>query len=223
MHPIYPWTRISRKMSVMCPTWACPKNVIRDLMTLMTVLTMIWAMLLTTLWIGVKTAANHTRPPRYCFSRRACCCANWVVFFPTCQVRVVRFYVSTGPPSSSSSSFSSSCRPPQLRSCEFSVACWTPTAILWVQCGVLDPNRDPASAVWRAGPQLRSCEFSVAGRTPTVISWVQCCVPDLNCDSASSVWRAGPQLRLCEFSVACRTSPVMERIGSSCRKSVSKK
>ena len=51
-------------------------------------------------------------------------------FFPTCQVRVVRFYVSTGPPSSSSSSFSSSCRPPQLRSCEFSVACWTPTAIL---------------------------------------------------------------------------------------------
>ena len=143
-------------------------------------------------------------------------------FFPTCQVRVVRFYVSTGPPSSSSS-FSSSCRPPQLRSCEFSVACWTPTAILWVQCGVLDPNRDPASAVWRAGPQLRSCEFSVAGRTPTVISWVQCCVPDLNCDSASSVWRAGPQLRLCEFSVACRTSPVMERIGSSCRKSVSKK
>ena len=113
--------------------------------------------------------------------------------------------------------------PPQLRSCEFSVACWTPTAILWVQCGVLDPNRDPASAVWRAGPQLRSCEFSVAGRTPTVISWVQCCVPDLNCDSASSVWRAGPQLRLCEFSVACRTSPVMERIGSSCRKSVSKK
>ena len=98
-----------------------------------------------------------------------------------------------------------------------------PVAILWVQCGVLDPNRDPASSVWRAGPQPRSCEFSVACRTPTVISWVQCCVPDLNCDPASSVWRAGPQLRSCEFSVACRTSTVMERIGSSCRKSVSKK
>ena len=81
-----------------------------------------------------------------------------------------------------------------------------PVAILWVQCGVLDPNRDPASSVWRAGPQPRSCEFSVACRTPTVISWVQCCVPDLNCDPASSVWRAGPQLRSCEFSVACRTS-----------------
>ena len=100
-------------------------------------------------------------------------------FFPTCQVRVVRFYVSTGPPSSSSSSFSSSCRPPQLRSCEFSVACWTPTAILWVQCGVPDRNCDPASSVWRPGPQPRSCEFSVASRTPTAILWVQCGVPDL--------------------------------------------
>ena len=52
-----------------------------------------------------------------------------------------------------------------------------------------------------------------------MISSVQCCVPDLNCDSASSVWHTGPQPRLCEFSVACRTAPVMERIGSSCRKS----
>ena len=52
-----------------------------------------------------------------------------------------------------------------------------------------------------------------------MISCVQCCVPDLNCDSASSVWHTGPQPRLCEFSVACRTAPVMERIGSSCRKS----
>ena len=111
----------------------------------------------------------------------------------------------------------------QLRSCEFSVACRAPTASSWVQCGVPDPNRDPASSVWRAGPQPRSCEFSVACRTPTVISCVQCGVPDLNCDPASSVWRAGPQLRSCEFSVACRTSTVMERIGSSCRKSVSKK
>ena len=90
--------------------------------------------------------------------------------------------------------------------------CPPPVAILWVQCGVLDPNRDPASAVWRAGPQPRSCEFSVACRTPTVISWVQCCVPDLNCDSASSVWRAGPQPRSCEFSVACRTPTAILRV-----------
>ena len=102
--------------------------------------------------------------------------------FPTCQVRVVRFYVSlfssssrTPPPPPSSSS---SCRDPvssvwraglQPRAREFSVACRAPTAILRVQCGVPDPNRDPVSSVWRAGPQPRSCEFSVAARTPTAI------------------------------------------------------
>ena len=59
---------------------------------------------------------------------------------------------------------------PQPRSYEFCVACWTPTAMLWVQCGVLDPNREPASAVWRAGPHLRSCEFSVACRTSSIVS-----------------------------------------------------
>ena len=93
-------------------------------------------------------------------------------FFPTCQVRVVRFYVSlfsfssfSSASSSVSSSVTLSCRDsvssvwhagPQLRSCEFSVACWTPTAILM-------------SSVWRAGPQPRPCEFSVASRTPTAI------------------------------------------------------
>ena len=82
----------------------------------------------------------------------------------------------------------------QLRSCEFSVACWTPTAILRVKCGVPDPNRDPASSVWRAGPQLWSREFSAVRRTSTAIPRVQCGVPDLNCDYASSVWRAGPHL-----------------------------
>ena len=66
-------------------------------------------------------------------------------YFPTCQVRVVRFYVSlffssfSFSFSSASSSVSLSCCDsvcsvwhvgPQLRSCEFSVSCWTPTAIL---------------------------------------------------------------------------------------------
>ena len=69
-----------------------------------------------------------------------------------------------------------------------------PVAILWVQCGVPDLNRDPVSSVWRAGPQPRSCEFSVACRTPAAILWVQCGVPDLNRDPVSSVWRAGPQV-----------------------------
>ena len=165
----------------------------------------------------------------------------WNMFFPTCQVRVVRFYVSlfssfssssSSPPSSSSSinwdPLSSVWRAGpqwQLGSSEFSVACWTSTAILWVQCGVLDSNRDAVSSVWRAGPQPRYCEFSVACWTPTAILRVQCGVLDPNCnwDPLSSVWRAGPQPRSYEFSVACRTSTVMATIGSSCRKSVSKK
>ena len=120
-------------------------------------------------------------------------------FFPTCQVRVVRFYVSLF--SFSFSSFLLLPPPPvvlllvgsQLRSCE----CRTPTASSWVQCGVPDPNRDPASSVWRPGPQPRSCEFSVAARTPTAILWVQCGGPDPNRDPVSSVWRAGPQV-LCQ-------------------------
>ena len=154
-------------------------------------------------------------------------------FFPTCQVRVVRFYVSLFSSSSSfsfsfsfsfssaSSSVSLSCCDsvcsvwhvgPQLRSCEFCVACWTSTAILWVQCGVPDRNRDPASSVWRAGPQPRSCEFSGAYRTSTAIMRVQCGVPDPNCDHASSVGHTGPQPRLCEFSVACRTPTAIMRV-----------
>ena len=71
------------------------------------------------------------------------------------------------------------------------------TAILWVQCGVPDPNREHVSSVWRAGPQPRAREFSVASRTPTAILWVQCGVPDPNRDPVSSVWRAGPQV-LCQ-------------------------
>ena len=45
---------------------------------------------------------------------------------------------------------------PQPRSCEFSVACRTSTAILCSQCGVPDLNRDHVSSVWRAGPQPRN-------------------------------------------------------------------
>ena len=115
---------------------------------------------------------------------------------------------------------------PQLRSCEFSVACWTPTAILRVQCGVPDPNRegdtplwqigpgtrvpsqgavhvvhcwirrDSVSSVWHAQPQLRSCEFSVACWTPTPILRVQCGVPDLNRGDDEPFWQIGPGTRV---------------------------
>ena len=67
-----------------------------------------------------------------------------ISLFPTCQVRVVRFYVSL------LFSFSSSSSPPSSSS-----------SINW----------DPLSSVWRAGPQwqLGSSEFSVACRTTTAI------------------------------------------------------
>ena len=162
-----------------------------------------------------RSAPRHNRIP-FCHTRTLKT-GPVLLFFPTCQVRVVRFYVSLF-------SFPTSGRPvlllpvvlllvgSQLRSCEFSVACRAPTASSWVQCGVPDPNRDPASSVWRAGPQPWSREFSVACRTPTASSWVQCGVPDPNRDRASSVWRAGPQPRSREFSVACRTSTAIPRV-----------
>ena len=71
--------------------------------------------------------------------------------FPTCQVRVVRFYVSLF--SSSSSRLARRVRVgPQPRSCVFSVACRTSTASSCVQCGVSDLNCELVSSVWRAGP-----------------------------------------------------------------------
>ena len=107
---------------------------------------------------------------------------------------------------------------PQPRSCEFSVARRTSTAILWHQCSAPDLNRDPVRSVFRAGPQPRSCEISVPRRTSTAILWDQCSAldlirdpvrscsaPDLNRDPVS-VFRAGPQPRSCEISVSRWTS-----------------
>ena len=124
-------------------------------------------------------------------------------FFPTCQVRVVRFYVSCPPPPP---------RPPPLL---FLLVLLLPLHLvvyLLRPCDVPDLNHDLVSSVWRAGPQPRACEFSVACRTPTAILWVQCGVPDPNREPVSSVWRAGPQPRSCEFSVACRTSTAILRV-----------
>ena len=63
-------------------------------------------------------------------------------YFPTCQVRVVRFYVSALLLLSS----------PLLAS---------PLLVV--------TNRDPVRSVFRTGPQPRSCEVSVPHRTSTAI------------------------------------------------------
>ena len=75
-------------------------------------------------------------------------------FFPTCQVRVVRFYVSRvlllplpspSPPPPS---------PPQWAATS-SVPYRTSTASSHIQCSLPDLNRDPLSPVFPAGPQPR--------------------------------------------------------------------
>ena len=86
----------------------------------------------------------------------------WKRFFPTCQVRVVRFYVSLLLLLlffflfSSSSSWSSS-------------SSSSPTAMIEARCFLPDLNRDDVSSVFLAGPQPRWCELSVPCRTSTAI------------------------------------------------------
>ena len=130
------------------------------------------------------------------------------MFFPTCQVRVVRFYVSLD-------LLLVLLRlllllrlvlSLLLRWCSVSVPRRTSTAILRGQCSAPDLNRDPVRPVFRAGHQPRSCEASVRRRTSTAILWGQCSAPDLNSDPVCSVFRAGPQPRSCEASVPRRTS-----------------
>ena len=122
-------------------------------------------------------------------------------FFPTCQVRVVRFYVSclvllllSSPPPlvvlllslSSSSSCSTATRDPQ--------------------CSLSDLNHDHPRPVFPAGPQPRPSTPSVPCRTSTTTIHAQCSLPDLNHDHPRPVFPAGPQPRPSTPSVPCRTS-----------------
>ena len=150
------------------------------------------------------------------------CLTVIVCFFPTCQVRVVRFYVScllllllssSSPPpllllssssSSSSSSYSSS-------SCS--------TATRDPQCSLSDLNHDHPCSVFPAGPQPRpsppsvpcrtsttTIHASVPCRTSTATIHAQCSLPDLNREYPCQVFPAGPQPRVSTPSVPCRTS-----------------
>ena len=135
--------------------------------------------------------------------------------FPTCQVRVVRFYVSClvppppRPPPPLLSSSSSRCppRPPaQLRLAIHSVLCRTSTTTIH-------------APVFPAGPQPRPSTPSVPCRTSTTTIHAQCSLPDLNHDIHAQcslpdlnhdhprpVFPAGPQPRVSPPSVPCRTS-----------------
>ena len=131
------------------------------------------------------------------------------LFFPTCQVRVVRFYVSL----ISSSSFSSAgpqpqCslsdlnhdhpRPvfpagPQPRPSAPSVPCQTSTTTIRAQCSLPDLNHDHPRPVFPAGPQPRPSAPSVPCQTSTMTIRAQCSLPDLNHDHPCPVFPAGPQ------------------------------
>ena len=93
-------------------------------------------------------------------------------FFPTCQVRVVRFYVSCLLLSSSSCS----------------------TAALDAQCSLSDLNHDHPRPVFPAGPQPRPSPPSVPCRTSTTTIHAQCSLPDLNREYPRQVFPAGPHV-----------------------------
>ena len=145
-----------------------------------------------------------------------------MMFFPTCQVRVVRFYVSclvlllllSSPPPLLSSS--SRCPPPLVvllvlllncdsRSTVFSVGpqprpstpsvpCRTSTTTIHAQCSLPDLNREYPRPVFPAGPQPRPSPPSVPCRTSTTTIHAQCSLPDLNREYPRQVFPAGPHV-----------------------------
>ena len=129
-------------------------------------------------------------------------CLHLKYFFPTCQVRVVRFYLSCLllPPLLLLSSSSSRCprRPSRcpplvvlLVSLSSSSSCSTATRD--PQCSLPDLNHDHPRPVFPAGPQPRPATPSVPCRTSTTTSHAQCSLPDLNREYPRQVFPAGPQ------------------------------
>ena len=135
-----------------------------------------------------------------------------LIFFPTCQVRVVRFYVSCLLPSAPAFR---SCLPllPSAPAFRFRLLPRPrpprpprPTAIRDPHCSVPDLNHDHPCSVFPAGPQPRPSTPSVPCRTSTTTIHAQCSLPDLNHDHSRPVFPAGRQPRPSPPSVPCRTS-----------------
>ena len=145
-------------------------------------------------------------------------------FFPTCQVRVVRFYQSCSPP------------PLRLLCLHCLLRLLTRRLLLAVQIPVgtagppprapdpsghcrtstaaadrSDLNRDFQVAVGTAGPQPRAPDRRGHCRTSTASSRSQWALPDLNRELQIPVGTAGPQLRLPDRSGHCRTSTATSR------------
>ena len=105
----------------------------------------------------------------------------YTTYFPTCQVRVVRFYVSCLPfllLPLLLLLFFFLLLPPSPPSFSLSYCDDVCVAMMCVQYCVQDLNCHHVRSVWRARPPPRSCAASVACRTSTAIMWGQCGVPD---------------------------------------------
>ena len=110
-------------------------------------------------------------------------CFNFL--FPTCQVRVVRFYQSCSPPPPPHP-------PPPPRSPDPSGHCRTSTASCRSQWALPDLNRELQIPVATARPQPRAPDPSGHCRTSTASSRSQWALPDLNRDFQIAVGTAGP-------------------------------
>ena len=122
-------------------------------------------------------AAEGSRPP--------------VSFFPTCQVRVVRFCVSCRAPPPPAPP-----PPPQPRVSDGSVLRQTSTASSGLQCSPPDLNRQLQTAVFPTGPQPQVQDGSVPRRTSTASSGRQRSPPDINRRLRMAAFPAGPQPRV---------------------------
>ena len=110
-----------------------------------------------------------------------------IIYFPTCQVRVVRFYVSCLLLSSSPllllllnrdprrTVFSVG---PQPRPSTPSVPCRTSTTTIPAQCSLPDLNHDHPRPVFPAGPQPRVSTPSVPCRTSCRKIWDKECAEE---------------------------------------------
>ena len=107
-------------------------------------------------------------------------------FFPTCQVRVVRFYVSCLLLSSSPLLLLLNRDPrrtvfsvgPQPRPSTPSVPCRTSTTTIPAQCSLPDLNHDHPRPVFPAGPQPRVSTPSVPCRTSCRKIWDKECAEE---------------------------------------------
>ena len=130
-------------------------------------------------WVSMKRGVT--------FFLKKWCYFQTLHFFPTCQVRVVRFYVSCLLLSSSPllllllnrdprrTVFSVG---PQPRPSTPSVPCRTSTTTIPAQCSLPDLNHDHPRPVFPAGPQPRVSTPSVPCRTSCRKIWDKECAEE---------------------------------------------